>query len=378
MIPFESILKAKVRRVNIAYKFRIYPNEEQRTMIAKTIGCCRFVYNHMLADKIAYYEEQKAMLHNTPAPYKEKFPFLKEVDALALANVQLQLERAYKNFFQRKESGFPKFKSKHRGRKAYTTNMVNGNIKLSGGYLKLPKLAPIRIRIHREIPDSYILKSATVSCEASGSYYASLLFQYENQVVEQQGNFEKVVGIDFAMHGLGVFSDGTCAEYPMYYRQSEKRLAREQRKLSRCQKGSRNYGKQKRKVGKVHEKIRNQRKDFQHKLSHRLAEEMDAVCVEDLDLKGMGQGQHFGKSVMDNGYGSFVDMLTYKLEKRGKRLVKVDRFYPSSKTCSCCGRINPNLRLSNRVYICECGNRMDRDVNAAINIRREGMRIICA
>lgn len=151
----------------------------------------------MLADKIAYYEEQKAMLHNTPVSYKRQFPFLKEVDALALANTQLHLERAYKNFFRRKESGFPKFKSKHRGTKAYTTNVVNGNIKLSGRHLKLPKLTPIRIRIHRDNPDGYILKSVTVSCEASGSYYASLLFQYENQVVEQQGHLEKVVGIDF-------------------------------------------------------------------------------------------------------------------------------------------------------------------------------------
>ncbi len=163
----------------------------------------------------------------------------------------------------------------------------------------------------------------------------SLLFQDENQVVEQQEHLEKVVGIDFTMQVFGVFSDGTCAEYPMYYRQSEKRLAREQRKLSHCQEGSRNYGKQKRKVGKVYGKIRNQRKDFHHKLSYRLAEEMDAVCVEDLS-----QGLHFGKSVMDNGYGSFVEMLTCKLEKREKHLVKVDRFYPSSKTCSCCGSMS--------------------------------------
>lgn len=378
MKQFVNTSKARVRRVNTAYKFRIYPNEEQKIMIAKTIGCCRFVYNHMLADKIAQYEKDGSMLHNTPALYKKEYAFLKEVDSLALANVQLHLETAYKNFFSRKETGFPKFKSKHRGTRSYTTNCVNGNITLSEHELKLPKMKAVKIKVHRVIPSDYRLKSVTVSQEASGKYFASILFYFESQETEPVRTAEKVLGIDFAMHGFGVFSDGTRAAYPMYYRGSEEKLAREQRRLSHCKKGSRNYHKQKRRVGKVHEKIRNQRKDFQHKLSHKLAEEMDAVCVEDLNLKGMSRGLYFGKSVMDNGYGTFLDMLEYKLKARGKQLVKVDRFYPSSKTCSCCGRIKIDLALSDRTYICECGNRMDRDVNAAINIREEGKRILCA
>ena len=161
----------------------------------------------------------------------------------------------------------------------------------------------------------------------------------------------------------------------MFYRNAEKKLAREQRKLSRCEKGSRNYQKQKKKVALYHEKIKNQRKDFQHKLSHSLAEDYDAVCVEDLNLKGMAGGLHFGKGIQDNRYGQFLSMLGYKLEERGKYLIKVDRYFASSKICSVCGHKKKELALSERIYLCECGNRMDRDVNAAVNILKEGKRI---
>ena len=187
-----------------------------------------------------------------------------------------------------------------------------------------------------------------------------------------------MLGIDYAMSGMAVFSDGTRCEYPGHFRKAMKRLAREQRKLSRCQKGSRNYEKQRKKVAVCHEKIRNQRKDFHHKLSHELAERYDAVAVEDLDMKAMSRCLHLGKGVMDNGYGMFRDMLAHKLEDRGKKLIKVDRFYPSSKICSKCGKVKKELSLSERTYECECGNRKDRDVNAAINIREEGKRILCA
>lgn len=181
--------------------------------------------------------------------------------------------------------------------------------------------------------------------------------------------------MDFAMHGMCVFSTGERAGYPMFYRNAEKKLAWEQRKLSRCEKGSRNYQKQKKKVALYHEKIKNQRKDFQHKLSHSLAEDYDAVCVEDLNLKGIAGGLHFGKGIQDNGYGQFLSMLGYKLEERGKYLIKVDRCFASSKICSVCGHKKKELALSERTYLCECGNGMDRDVNAAVNILKEGKRI---
>ena len=205
-------------------------------------------------------------------------------------------------------------------------------------------------------------------------YFASLLFDCENQTAEKR-QAEKFLGMDFAMHGMCVFSTGERAGYPMFYRNAEKKLAREQRKLSRCEKGSRNYQKQKKKVALYHEKIKNQRKDFQHKLSHSLAEDYDAVCVEDLNLKGIAGGLHFGKGIQDNGYGQFLSMLGYKLEERGKYLIKVDRYFASSKICSVCGHKKKELALSERTYLCECGNQMDRDVNAAVNILKEGKRI---
>lgn len=364
--------------MNRAVKFRIYPDKEQEKILAKTFGCCRFLYNRMLEDKIREYEKNKKMLKNTPAAYKKEYPWLKEVDSLALANVQLHLEKAYQNFFGNPAAGFPKYKAKHRNRQSYTTNVVNGNIRLEEGKLKLPKLTPVRIKQHREIPESYRLKSVTVSREPSGKYYASLLYTYENQVRKQEGKTEQILGVDFAMNGLAVFSDGTRAEYPMYYKRAEERLAREQRRLSRCVRGSRNYAKQKKRVAVCHEKVRNQRGDYQHKLSRKLAECYDAVCVEDLNMKNMSRSLHLGKGVMDNGFGQFREMLHYKLEERGKKLVKINRFYPSSKTCSRCGKVKENLELSERIYVCECGNRMDRDVNAAVNIREERCRMLCA
>ena len=278
------------------------------------------------------------MLRNTPASYKKEYPWLKEVDSLALANVQMHLESAFHKFFREPSAGFPRFKSKKSSRKSYTTNVVNGNIFLEG------------------------------------KYFASFLFCCENQTAEKRPA-EKFIGIDFAMRGMCVFSTGKRAEYPMFYRNTEKKLAREQRKLSRCQKGSQNYKKQKKRVALCHEKIRNQRKDFQHKLSASLAESFDAVCVEDLNLKGMAGGLHLGKGVHDNGYGLFLSMLEYKLEERGKYLIKVDRYFASSKICSVCGKKKEELSLSDRIYYCECGNRMDRDVNAAVNIMNEGKRI---
>ena len=369
---------------NRAYKFRIYPNREQELLFAKTFGCCRFLYNQMLADKIREYQKSGKMIRTMPAAYKKEYPWLKEVDSLALANVQLQLERAYRNFFDRKESGFPRFRTKHRSRKSYTTNVVNGNIRLEKGRIRLPKAGTVKIRAHREIPERWKLKAVTVSREPTGKYYASLLYKYPDSENQAAGNYadEKyageadILGIDFAMQGMAVFSDGSRADYPMYYRRSQERLAREQRKLSRCQKGSRNYGRQKRRVSLCHEKVRNQRKDFQHKLSHRIAEQYDAAAVEDIDMKAMSRSLHFGKNVMDNGFGQFREMLSYKLEERGKQLLRIDRFYPSSKRCSVCGRVKKELRLNERIYICVCGNCMDRDINAAVNIREEGRRLL--
>ena len=273
------IFRNKVRKINRAVKIRIYPNAEQRVQIEKTIGCSRFIYNCMLADKMEHYKKEKKMLRNTPASYKKEYPWLKEVDSLALANVQLHLESAFHKFFREPSAGFPRFKSKKSSRKSYTTNVVNGNIFLEGKYLKLPKMTAVRMKLHRPISEKWKLKSVTVSREPSGKYFASL------------------------------------------------------------------------------------------------TESFDAVCVEDLNLKGMAGGLHLGKGVHDNGYGLFLSMLEYKLEERGKYLIKADRYFASSKICSVCGKKKEELSLSDRIYYCECGNRMDRDVNAAVNIMKEGKRI---
>ena len=301
--------------------------------------------------------------------YKKEYPFLKEVDSLALANVQLHLEKAYKNFFREPKIGFPRYKSKHHSRNSYTTNLVNGNILVESKRIRLPKLKWIAMKKHREPAEDFRLKSVTVSMEPSGKYFASLLYEgysCENQVAESDYSTAKILGIDYAMQGMAVFSEKIETEEAGFFRKNEKRLAREQRKLSRCVRGSHNYELQKKKVARCHEKIRNQRRDYLHKLSRKIADNYDAVAVEDIDMKAMEQCLHFGKSVQDKGYGMFREMLDYKLAWKGKKMVKVDRFFPSSKKCCKCGRIKKELKLSERVYRCACGNEMDRDRNAAI------------
>ncbi len=363
---------------NKAYKFRIYPNAEQQIMFAKTFGCVRFIYNRMLADKIKYYEETKQKLNNTPAQYKKEFEWLKEVDSLALANAQMNLQTAYGNFFRSPKIGFPKFKSKKSNQKSYTTNCVNGNITVENYYIKLPKIGLVKLKQHRMIPSGYKLKSVTVSQTSSGKYYASVLFEYENQVQEIEP--QTFLGLDFSMHELYRDSNGDEPCYPRYYRQAEKRLKREQRKLSLMQKGSKNRDKQRIRVAKHHEKVANQRKDFLHKQSKQITNAYDCVCVEDLNMKAMSQALQFGKSISDNGWGMFVTFLKYKLEEQGKKLVKVDKFFASSQICSCCGYKNTETKnLSIRAWDCpKCGTHHDRDINAAINIRNEGMRIAFA
>lgn len=363
--------------MNKAFKFRIYPNSEQEVLIAKTFGCVRFIYNKMLGDKIEYYKRTNQKLKNTPAQYKKEFEWLKEVDSLALANAQMNLQTAYNNFFRKPKTGFPKFKSKRNNKKSYTSNFVNGNIKLENGFIVLPKLKAVKIKQHRSIPKDYKLKAVTVSKTASGKYFASILYEYEVDIKTVQP--KTFLGLDFSMKELYLSSDGVSAEYPRYYRQSLDQLKREQRKLSLCQKGSKNRNKQRIKVAKIHEKVTNQRKDFLHKQSKQITNAVDAVCIEDLDMKGMSQALNFGKSVMDNGFGMFVSMLNYKLMEQGKQLVKIDKWFPSSKRCSGCGTVKKTLLLSERSYHCEdCGMTMDRDYNASINIKVEGIRLLLA
>ena len=228
------------------------------------------------------------------------------------------------------------------------------------------------------MPEDWTLKSITVKQVPSAKYFVSILFEYESQVAEKEP--EKVLGLDYSMPKLFVSSEDDGPKYPRYYRKAEKKLAKEQRALSRMEKGSKNYIKQRIKIAKLHEKIANMRKDFLHKESHRIAESYDAVCVEDLDMKGLSKALNFGKSVHDNGWGMFKSMLKYKLEDRGKKLIVIDKWYPSSQICSECGCIHPEVKdLSVKEWFCDwCLTYHDRDRNAAINIKKEGMRQLSA
>jgi putative transposase len=360
--------------MNKAYKFRLYPNIEQRGLIDRTFGCCRFVYNKMLEEKINCYKKHDKPISVTPAQYKGDFEFLKEVDSLALTSEWNHLKTAYKNFFRDKSIGFPKFKSKKSGRKSYTTNCVNNNIRIEYGYIRLPKLGNVKLKKHRGIPDSYKLKSATISQSASEKYYVSVLFEYEADIKPVE--IKSVIGLDFSMSGLYISSEGGCANYPRYYRRALGLLKRMQRALSKMSKYSNNYYKQKRKIAKLHEHIANQRRDFLHKQSRQITNAYDCVAVEDLNMKAMQKALNFGKSVSDNGWGAFTTFLGYKLKEQGKLLVKVDKWFPSSKTCSVCGAKKNELALSERIYVCSCGNILDRDINAAINIKNEAIHML--
>jgi len=364
--------------MNKAYKFRIYPNIEQKIMFAKTFGCVRFIYNKMLSDRIAHYEATKQSLKNTPAQYKAEFPWLKEVDSLALANAQLNLNAAYKNFFTNPERGFPHFKSKKTNKASYSTNNQKGSVRIENGRIKLPKIGFVKIKQHREIPSDWTIKTVTVSKNPADKYFVSVLFEYENQVSKITP--KKFIGLDFSMHELFVTSEGDIPEYPRFYRKALKRLAKAQRKLSLCQKGSKNRQKQRKKVALLHEKVANQRKDFLHKWSKKLADNYDAVCIEDLNMQGMSQSLNFGKSVSDNGWGMFTTFLQYKLEEHGKQLIMIDKFYPSSQICHVCGYKNEETKnLLVRDWTCpNCHEHHDRDINAAINIMEEGKRTISA
>ena len=356
-----------------AYKFRIYPNKEQSVMFAKTFGCVRFIYNRMLADKIAYYQQTGQTLRTTPAQYKAEFEWLKEVDSLALANAQLNLQAAYKNFFSNKSYGFPKFKSKKKRRMRYTTNNQHGSVRIEDGRIRLPKVGLVKIVLHRQMVGT--IKSVTIEKTTTNKYYASILVEYDNQVPEVA--LRKFIGLDFSMHDLYVTSEGERANYPRFLRKKERKLARVCRWLSRRKLDSNNRERMRLKVCLVYEKITNQRLDFLHKKSYRLAEDYDAVCIETLNMHAMSQQLRFGKSVADNSFGAFRNMLDYKLYFRGKKLLMIDKWFASSQLCSLCGYKNPEVKdLSIREWKCPaCGAYHDRDINAAINLREEGKRI---
>lgn len=372
---------------NRAIKYRAYPTTEQSIKFAKTFGCCRKVYNLMLSDKIESYKSTGKFAAVTPAKYKKDYPYLKEVDSLALANKQLDLQEALRNCFsksRKKNNRFPKFKSAKHSRKSYTTNNQHGTVAVTDDSIKLPKIGYVKAVIHRKPDNNWAVKSATVSKESDGKFYISVLFEFADALNSYVANTTNAIGLDYASDGLYVDNNGNVGTNHKYYRESHDKLAKAQRKLSRMQGAkkhevkSNNYRKQLYKVNKIHRHIANQRLDNLHKISTEIANQYDVVCVETLNMKSMSnKGFGNGKATLDNGYGKFLSMLEYKLSERNKYLVKVDKWFASSQICHCCGSVHPEMKnLAIRTMKCDCGLTISRDQNAAINILHEGLRIL--
>ena len=363
-----------------SYKFRLYPNKKQMMMFEKTFGCSRFIWNQMLADKIQHYKETGQTLKNTPAQYKRDYPWLKEVDSLALCNVQLNLQKAYKSFFQ-SNFGFPKFKSK-RHHQSYQTYNQKGTIAIENGKVKLPKIGWVKVKAHRKMTG--LIKSATISMTKTGKYFISILCETE---IKPYHKTNSSIGIDLGLEHFAILSTGEKIENPRFLVRSSKKLAREQKILSRRvlvakQSGkklseSMNYQKQRLKVAKLHEKISNQRRDFLHKLSTHLIKNHDRICMEDLASKNLMRNHHLARAIGDASWSEFVRMLEYKADWYEKQVSKISRWFPSSQICSSCGFKSSKKALHIREWACEkCGAHHDRDLNASINILNEGLKIL--
>ena len=359
-------------------KVKIYPNKQQEIALAKNLGCCRFVWNYYLNKTNNHYQETgKGMSYCqmakdlTQLKKLSDYEWLQEATAATLQQSLKNLEVAFKNFFG-KRAKFPKFKSKHR--KQSIRYPESCSIKNNG--LKLPKLGIVKAKLSKEIKIIGKIKSVTVSKTSTDKYFASILFETDDLTVSKE---PKISGIDLGLSSLVTVFDGDKSykvDPIKSTRKYAKRLKRRQQKLSRRVKGSNNRRKAIKEVAKVHEKITNTRQDFLHKLSRKLVDENQVIVAEDLCVKGLARTK-LAKSIHDAGFGMLLNFLSYKLEREAGKLVQVDRFYPSTKTCSCCGFKNDLIDLSVRDWVCpSCQTHHDRDVNAAKNIRTEGLRIL--
>ena len=334
----------------------------------------------MLADKIKHYEETGQILKNTPAQYKKTYPWLREVDSLALCNVQLNLNKAYKSFFQ-SGFGFPKFKTKKTAQ-SYNTNYEKGSVVLLDGKIRLPKVGWVKVKVHRQLKG--IVKSATVSKTATGKYFISILCEEEILPLPKT---DSSIGIDLGLENFAILSTGEKIDNRRFINQLSKKLAKEQKILSRKAlvakkdrrklSDSKNYQKQRSKVAKIHEKIANMRRDFLHKLSTSIVKNHDVICIEDLSSKNLMKNHKLAKAIGDVSWSEFVRMLEYKANWYEKKVSKISRWYPSSQICSDCGFSSGKKPLSVREWTCtNCGSHHDRDINASINILREGLHLL--
>ena len=361
-----------------AYKYRIYPNKHQEEQIHKTFGCCRFVYNQTLAYRKDKYEQDKQSMNKTSCNnycnqiLKKEYEWLKEVDKFALTNSIYNMDSAYQKFFK-EHAGYPKFKSKKNPKRSYTTNFTNGNIEVADNKIKLPKLKWVKAKIHREFQGR--IKSATISQIPSGKYFISILVETEHIPMDSTGS---MIGLDLGIKDLLITSDGEKYDNIRTTKKYEKKLAKEQRKLAHKAKVGKNWNKQRIKVARIHEKIHNTRIDNLHKISHKLIRENQLIVSENLSVSNMIKNHNLAKAISDCGWYELTRQISYKSEWNNRQYIKIGRFTKSSQPCNVCGYINTETKdLSVREWICpQCGTKHDRDINAAINILNEGLRLL--
>ena len=360
-------------------KVPLYPTPQQAELFQKTFGCCRYIWNQMLADHEKFYAETDAHFIPTPAKYKNEAPFLKEVDNQALIQEYNKLSQAFRNFFRNPAAfGHPNFKRKKDDRDSFTAcNHVMGNsatIYITRNAVRMTKAGLVRAKFPRRPRSGWKLTRITVERTKTGKYFGYLLFACPVRRPEPvQPTEERTVALKYSIPHFYVADDGTTADPPRWLRQSQEKLARMQQRLCRLQRGSQNYLELVQKYRLLHEHIANQRRDFLHKESRRIANAWDAVCIRDDSLKAISEVRN-GGDIRDSGFGLFREMLRYKLERQGKQLLEVDRFVPTTKVCSACGSVNETLSRRALRWVCPvCGTEHRRGVNAAVNIKARGL-----